>query len=621
MLKLNNIHDYIVTAVIDDIDNFHLPIKAIASFSSLPQIENDENYDRHLFNYMNFLTYVLLHDSTSPSSIAEKFDLLIDERFPEARRYNFRLRPLGDIYFNGDLNDSPPVRHGNLSLVYALVAVAGFILLIAIVNFINLATANASVRHQEIGVRKAMGAARETLIFQFLTESVILSLVAFLLGIVLVEMFLPVFNNLLSVSLFFNPFYSYRVFFSLSVLVLITGFLAGLYPAFYLSSMNARLVPKGEITRGRRALRFRRTLIVLQFTISIALIICTIAVQGQIDFMLNKNLGFNKEDIITVRLNRDVYSVADVFRDNLVRHDAIASVSMSNNLPGYITWFNTWITEGESKPHKYLPVDPEYIDLMGIELVGGRNFDWKRTADQEYTFILNEEAVRYFGFDDPAGKEYMVGGPRPVRIIGVVKDFHFRSLHEPVGPLVLGWQPANLGIVSIKINPDRKEEALNYIREQWEIISPESFFEYSFLDEEIDKLYRSEIRIGKLFRYFALVAIIIASMGLYGLSTFIANQRTKEIGIRKVLGSSAMQIVILFSSEFAKWVILANLIAWPLAYMAMDKWLDNFPFRNEPGLFVFIGSGLIALMIALITVSSQAWKTAGINPSHILRNE
>ena len=621
MIRFNDNHDYTVTAIIKDVDNFHLPVDAVGSFASLPYVENDDDHDRHLFSYMNFFTYVLLDGNSDHEVVAEKFDRLIDDRFPDARRFSFRLRPLNDIYFNTDLQDSPPVRHGNLSLVYTLIAVAGLILLIAIVNFINLSTANASVRYAEIGIRKVMGAAKSNLTTQFLTESVIISALAFFIGVVIVETLLPVFNDLLTTHLSFNPFDSWTLFFALLSLIIVTGVLAGLYPALYLSSLKSSSILKGEITRGRGALYFRRVLIVFQFTISIALIIGTIMVHRQVEYMRNKPLGFNKQDVVTVRLNRDVFSSMDIFRDNLEKYDAIESVSMSNNLPGYVTWFNTWMIEGEEKPHRFLPVDPEYIDLMEIKIKSGRNFDRDRMADQELTFILNEQAVKYFGFEDPAGKEFMVGGPSPVRIIGVIEDFHFRSLHEPVGPLVLGWRDNSLGIANIRISGGDASEAVSFIRQEWEAISPGSYFEYRYLDEEIDKLYRSEIRIGKLFRYFALLAIIISCMGLYGLSTFVTLQRTKEIGIRKVLGSSVTQIVFLLTSEFARWVIASNFISWPLAYIVMKGWLENFPYRIELGLEVFVFAGLIALLVALITVGGQSWRRAVINPAYTLRNE
>lgn len=621
MITFNDNREYTVTAIIEDIENFHLPVKALGSFSSLPYIENNDDHDRYLFSYMNFFTYVLFHENADPLILADKFNGLIDERFPDTRSFSFRFRPLGDIYFNRTLNDSPPVIHGNLPLVYTLIVVAGFILLIAIVNFINLATANASSRSREIGVRKIMGAARKNLVFQHLAESVLMSFAAFILGIALVELLLPVFNNLLTSALTFDPFSSLSFFLALLLLIIGTGLLAGIYPAFYLSSMKVHSVLKGAVSGGRGALRFRRVLIIFQFTISIILIISTLTVSRQVGFMRDKDLGFIKDDLITVRLNREIFASSYVFRENLMQHDAVVSVSMSNNMPGYVTWFNSWVIEGESKPHKFLPVDPDYINVMGLELVDGRNFDHNRIADSENAFILNEEAVRYFGFDDPSGKEFHVGGQQPVRIIGVVKDFHFRSLHEPIGPLVLGWSPNNLSLANIRINQRMREEAIEHVREQWEILSPGSFFDYRFLDEEIDNLYRSEIRIGSLFRYFALVAVIIACMGLYGLSTFVSLRRTKEVGIRKVLGSSIYRIILLLVSEFTRWVIISNIIAWPLAYLAMSRWLENFPYRIDQRPAVFLLAGVIALLISVLTVGSQAWKTASLNPANTLRNE
>ncbi len=621
ILKFNNLHEYIITAVIKDVKNTHLPVSAIGSFGTLPVIEKDENHDRHLFSYMNFITYVSLHKDSDSHDLAIRFNNLLDERYPERSSFEVMLRPLSDIYFNRHLNDSPPTLHGNLPLLNTLIAVAGMIMLIAIFNFINLATANASVRAAEIGIRKVMGANKNNLVFQFLAESLIVSMIAFILAIVLVELLLPVFNNLLRTDLMFNPFISYRFFWALLVLIILTGFLAGLYPAFYLSSLKPNTIIKGERTRGRGALFFRRSLIVLQFTISIVLIAVTLIVERQVNYMRNKYPGFQKNNVVLVWLNSDVYSARDVFIENLMHHNGIVSVSLSNNLPGYVTWFNVWLVEGENKPHKFLPVDPDYIDLMGIEITKGRNFDWNRIADQEYTYILNEEAVRYFGFDDPVGKEFMIGGQTSVRIIGVVEDFHFRSLHEPIGPLVLGWQPRSLRLANIRISNDNPFNTVNLIRDQWESISPGSPFEYKFLEDELDRLYFSEIRLGELFRYFALLAMIIACMGLYGLSTFISLQKTQEIGIRKVLGAGINRIVFFMAWEFARWVILANIIAWPVAYLVMSRWLENFPYRTVPDISIFIIAGLMALLIAIITVSSQAWKMANINPANTLRNE
>ncbi len=617
----DNNRKYTVTAIIEDPENFHLPVKGLGSFSTLQHIENNDDFDSYLFSYMNFFTYVLLHETADPETMAEKFNDLVDERFPDARFFSFRFRPLSNIYFNRDLDDSPPVRHGNLPLVQTLIVIAGLILIIAIVNFVNLATANASARMGEIGVRKVVGADRKDLVFQFLAESVVLSFMAFLVGIIMAELLLPVFNNLLLTDLNLSSFGSVPFFFSVLLLVLLTGILAGIYPAFYLASLGTSAVLKKGGTGGMGALWFRRTLIVLQFTISVVLIAGTLLVSRQVSYMRNKDLGFDKDNVLLVRINSDISRSVDAFRDRLMEHDAVESVSLSNNLPGYVTWFNTWVIEGERKTHRFLPVDPEYIDLMDIEIISGRNFDIDRPADREFTYILNEEAVRFFGFDDPVGEEFMVGGQQPVRIIGVVNNFHFRSLHEPVGPLVMGWQPRNLRLVNIRTNGLDQAGVIEHVGNLWEEFSPGTPFEYMFLDNEIDNLYISEIRMSSLFGYFAILAVIIACMGLYGLSIFVTNRRTREIAIRKVMGAGEFPVVIMLTAEFVRWVLLSIFIAWPVALFVITRWLENFPYRIEPGIFALALPGLLALLISTLTVGGRAWKVARLNPADSIRYE
>jgi putative ABC transport system permease protein len=618
ILRLNNKHEYTVTAIIKDVKNFHLPVSAIASFSSLPHVENDDNHDRYLFNYMNFPTYILLQDGVNHNILARDFERHIDELFPDQRNFRISLRPLGDIYFNNNLKDSPPTRHGNLPLLNTLIAVVCFIMLIAIVNFINLSTAGYITRARETGIRRMLGAERKSLIFQFLAESLIMCLIALIIAIAAVELLLPVFNNLLFSELNAGSFLT-----PLNILLLIsaafaTGLVAGLYPAFYLSAGTG--MNKVRRNNLRRGIKLRTLLIVVQFTISIVLIIGTLVVRNQVDYMKNKNTGFDRENVMVVRFNTELLDQSDVFRERLSGYQGIKSVSLSNNLPGYIRWFNTWMIDGQQKPHNFLPVDPDYLDMMNIKLVSGRNFDWTRMADQENSFILNEKAVKYFGFEDPAGKEFIINSSS-VRIIGVIEDFHFKPLQEEIGPLVLGWRPRNLGLANIRISEDDREGTISFVKGLWDELSPGTPFEYSFLVDELDKLYLSEIRIEKLFRYFALLAILIACMGLYGLSTFIAGQRSKEIGIRKVLGSSITGIMVLLISEFSRWVLIANVIAWPVAWFFSKTWLESFPYRVEPGMEIFIGAGIFALLIAVLTVSGEAWHTARMNPAVTLKNE
>ncbi|MGF1587394.1 MAG: ABC transporter permease [Bacteroidales bacterium] len=618
ILRFDNRHDYTVTAIIKDEKRSHLPVSAIGSFSSLPYVENDENHDRHLFSYMNFPTYFLLQEGSNHNSLARDFERHIDELFPDQRNFNISLRPLNDIYFNNNLKDSPPTRHGNLTLLNTLLAVVCFIMLIAIVNFINLATAGYITRARETGIRKMLGADRRSLIFQFLTESIILTLIALMIAIAAVELLLPVFNKLLLSDLAAGSFMTLRNILLLISAAVATGLIAGLYPAIYLSAGSG--ISKVRSSNTRRDIRLRTLLIVVQFTITIILIIGTLVVRDQVNYMKNKDTGFDKENVLIVRFNSDLFRQRDVFRERLSGYQDVRSVSLSNNLPGYIRWFNTWMIDGEQKPHNFLPVDPDYLDMMNIRLVSGRNFDWTRIADQENTFILNEEAVKYFGFEDPAGKEFIINGS-PIRIIGVVEDFHFKPMHEEIGPLVLGWRPNNLGLANIRIGDDDKEGSIAYVKSVWNELSPGAPFEYAFLDDELDKLYLSEIRIEKLFRYFAMLAILIACMGLYGLSTFIAAQRTKEIGIRKVLGSSINGIMVLLISEFSRWVLVANIIAWPVAWFFSKTWLENFPYRIAPGIEIFAGAGIFALLIAVITVSGEAWHSARMNPAVTLKNE
>jgi putative ABC transport system permease protein len=618
ILRFDNRHDYTVTAIIKDEKNFHLPVSAIGSFSSLPYVENDENHDRYLFNYMNFPTYILLQEGANHNILARDFEKHVDELFPDQRSFSISLRPLGDIYFNNNLKDSPPTRHGNLTLLNTLLVVVCFIMLIAIVNFVNLATAGSITRARETGIRRILGSGRKNLIFQVLVESLIISLIALMIAIAAVELLLPVFNKLLlsdlTVSTLLAP---------LNILLLIsaavaTGFIAGLYPSFYLSAGSG--INKVRKSNTRRGIRLRTLLIVIQFTITIILIIGTLVVRDQVNYMKNKNAGFDKENVMIVRFNADLRGQRDVFRERLSGYQGVRSVSLSNNLPGYIRWFNTWMIDGEQRPHNFLPVDPDYLDMMNIRLVSGRNFDWARIADQENTFILNEKAVKYFGFEDPAGKEFIINSSS-VRIIGVVEDFHFKPMQEEIGPLVLGWMPRNLNLANIRIVEDDMEGTIAYVKSLWDELSPGAPFEYAFLDDELDKLYVSEVRIEKLFRYFAMLAILIACMGLYGLSTFIAGQRTKEISIRKVLGSSINGIMVLLISEFSRWVLVANIIAWPVAWFFSKTWLENFPYRIDPGIEIFAGAGIIALLIAVITVSGEAWHTARINPAVTLKNE
>ncbi len=623
-VRFNNLHDFTVTGVIEDFGNSHISIDYLTSFSTLPEMSNDPHFDEHLFRNMNYPTYFILSEEADPSELASAMNSQIEKEFPDLYTSNpafrFSLKNLHSVYFDRD-SQSGYSKTGNLPLVWMLTAVALFIILIASFNYINLSTASAGSRAKEIGIRKLLGAGRKMIIFQFLAESVMLCLAAFIVAIVFVELFIPVFNNMVSANftadLLTRPA---TLLISLGGVIL-TGILAGIYPAFYLSSFAPASILKGEKTKGKGAVNFRRFFIVLQFSITAILIIGTLIANSQVNFLKNKDLGFNNEKVITLRLNREILRNADAFREALLGYPEIEKYSMSNNIPGYVGWFEGWLIDEEIKQFKFMSVDPDYLDLMEIELSEGRGFSWERLSDMDNAFIINEEAVRYFGFDSPSGKEFDVGIGKPARILGVVKDFHFRSLHEPIGPFVMDWNPDNLRVANIRISGKNIPGTMEFIKKEWGKFSPSFPFEYAFLEDETKRLYRAETSITTLFSSFAILAIIIACLGLYGLASFVANQKTKEIGIRKAMGASVSSVMLMLSAEFAKWVIISNIIAWPVAYIIASRWLENFPYRISPGAGIFILAGIIALVIAVVTVAGQSYRTANLNPAVTLRDE
>jgi len=440
-------------------------------------------------------------------------------------------------------------------------------------------------------------------------------------AVVIIELMLPQFNYLLATNVEIHYFNDPFLLPGLIAGVLIVGLLAGLYPAFYLTSYDPASVIKGEITKGKSAIRFRKALIVFQFSISIILIVSTLVIYNQLEYMKSKDMGFEQERIIHLRLNRDIRSQWDAFEYELSSHPDILGVSRGNALPGYIGWQESWRVNDEFKQFTFLPLDPDYIELLGLEIIQGRNFSWERESDKQDTYILNESAVSYFGFDDPVGKEFHLEPYGTTRIIGIVKDFHFQSLHSPIGPLVLTWRENVLSQAMIRISDRGIGSTLAFLRDTWHTFSPEYPFEYHFLDDSIKRLYQSEERFGNLFLSFAILALFIACLGLFGLASFTTQQKTKEIGVRKILGSSVSQIVLLLTREFTRWVLIANIIAWPVAYYGMNRWLENFAYRVDVQFSIFIVSALFALLIAITTVGYQTVKAAMANPVESLRYE
>ncbi len=626
-------NDMIITGVIKDPPNFHLQFDMILSFVTQGALYGEE----HLYTYKTYQynTYVEIAEHADPDSVNKKVDAFFHKKFLELygdpdedeSAWSASLRPLKDIYFARHVRDSG-TRHGNRQFVYIFIIIAVFIILIACINFVNISTARASRRAMEVGIKKVAGSDRSRLVIQFLSESVLITFLATLLGLLMVEAVFPEFENLVGTDL--RIAYLEKPVTLLLILsgIIGLGVLAGLYPAFYLTVFKPVSVLKGEMTRGRSARTMRKILIIFQFAISVILIIGTIIVYRQLNYLGKKDLGFKKEFVVTAGLNNEILQKGEIFKENLLNYPQIEKVSYSYTVPGAGDNYESYTLDGIDVNPVVYTVDPDYIDLMGIELLEGRNFSWDLETDKQSACLINETLAKELDMDSLVGKSfdhpswYITAFPvTKINIIGIVKDFHYKSLRQVIGPLMFGWGDGWVNFINIRIKPDNISEALAAIEKEWKEISPQYPFEYSFMDENFDRMYRTDQKLGKIFRYFAALAIFIAILGLFGLAAFIAEQRTKEIGIRKAMGATISGVSVLLVKEFT-WLILASsVIAWILAWLWAKNWLQEFAYRMELNIWIFIAATLLALVIAWITVISQTIKAANTNPADSLRYE
>ncbi len=624
-----------VTGVMENVPgNSHIHFNMLRSMASYEQSRSE-----HWLNN-NTLTYLLLHEGASPVALEAKFpDLVIKYVGPEVEqfmgvsmesfgnegnKYGFFLQPILDIHLHSDLRDEPePV--GDITYVYIFAAIGLFIILLACINFMNLATARSANRAKEVGIRKTLGSLRIHLVRQFLTESVILSLIATILALAAATLLLDPFNNIagkeISSSLFGKPWF----ILSLIGLILVVGIVAGSYPAFYLSSFRPVEVLKGKLKAGMKSSGIRNILVVFQFFISITLIICTLLVYEQLEYTRTKNLGFEKENVVVMK---GLWQLSEekqkTFKQELVSQSQVVNASISNHVPpgtNNTTIFRKKGTEQDILISCY-NVDHEHLPTMQIELLEGRNFSRDFPTDTA-AILLNEAAVREFGFDEPLNETVLFFGGREMqelKVIGVYKDFNYESLRNEINPLGLMLTTRG-GNLSVRIASGDVNETLQIIEGKWSNYAPGEPFQYTFLDEDYDALFRAEQRLGKVFSIFTGLAIIVACLGLLGLAAFMAEQRTKEIGIRKVMGASVASVMLLLSKDFTKLVVIAFVLSIPVAYFIMDYWLEGFAFRIAIGPGIFILSGLSALLIAWLTVSWQSAKAATANPVKSLRSE
>ena len=532
------------------------------------------------------------------------------------------LQPIGDVHLYAEIQDAHT--HGDIRYVRLFGAVAGFILLLACINFINLSTARSAGRAKEVGLRKVIGSRRGGLIRQFLLESLVLSFFSFLLAIALAWLLLPLFNKMAATSLSF-PWGEWWLFPAMTGAAIVVGVLAGIYPSIYLSGFKPVQVLKGQVSMGARGGRLRSVLVVFQFATSIILIIATFVIHGQMGFLLNRKLGFDKDQVVQVQGVGSLDKQMHTFREELEKVPGVRNAALSDFLPisGSKRNMNTIYNEGKDKEEAGIGtqmwnVDENYIPTMGIQMVAGRNFS-KDLLSDSLNIIINESMAKKMGFKDPLG--HRIGrGTWQHRVIGVMKDFNFESMKQDIGPLCFKigtW--ANT--ISVKVNAADMKVVLGRIGSVWKSYSPHQEFRYVFMDESFARMYADVQRTGLLFTSFSVLAVIIACLGLFALSAFMAEQRSREIGIRKVLGATVAQMASLLSMNFVKLVMIAFVIASPIAWWGMHKWLQDFVYRIDISGWIFLVSGGLVGVIALLTISFQAMRAATANPAKSLRAE
>ena len=627
-LTINDSNIYKITGVIKDIPSqSHFNYDFFLSFSSRGESKSTSWGYSGLHNYLQLkpgadvkklegeLTKMDIKNSFNPTAWTTGDNHL-----------KIVLTPLLDIHLR-DSSQYALSPAGSMQYVYIFSMIAIFILLIACVNFMNLSTARSSNRAKEVGVRKVLGSARKYLVAQFLTESLLVTLTSTILAVGLAWILLPLFNQMAGKQLAFTSDNLTWLLPSLLVIVLVVGFLAGSYPAFFLSAFQPIDVLKGKIAKGFKGSFLRSFLVIFQFSISIFLIIGTLVIYNQLNYIHNKSLGFDRNQVLVVKNTNVLGKQADILKKELKQLPGVVNTSMSSYQPTGDENLKTGLFPDATIDIKkdilteFWTVDEDYINTMGIQLVDGRNFSNQMATDSA-AIIVNQAFIEKFGRKNPIDQTVYrdFDKVRPYHIIGVVKDFNYASLHEKIAPLALVYAPDN-GALSVRMHTSNLTGLMLQIENKWKQVSPNQQFSYSFMDEDFDATYRTEQRIGTIFISFSTLAIVIACLGLFGLAAYAAEQRNKEIGIRKVLGASVSTIVGMLSMDFIKLVLISILIATPLAWWAMNRWLQDFAYRVNIQWYVLATAGIIAVLIAFFTISFQSVKAALGNPVDSLRSE
>jgi len=619
-LHINDRFEFTVSGVIKDVpSNSDIQFTIVLPWSYMKNYNfyREDVWDDHLYN-----TFIMLDENASGKNVEKKIINIFNDQ-GRNNKVDIYLQPLSEMHLY-PVDGSE--KQGNIIQVYILSIIAIFILLIACINFINLSTARSRYRSREVGMRKVVGGTRKNLIRQFYSESFIISFISFLGAIIVVLLILPAFNNFAGKQLSLNILNNRLLLILMFCVTIFTGLGSGSYPAFYLSSFKPVDVLKGTMSTGIKKSALRRLLVIFQFVLSIIIVICTLVVYTQLDFMLNMNLGWEKENLFSIEMGGQSNKAYNVLKNKLMENINIEGVSAGYSRNTSFSASTSGIDWAGKDPKvslsvNYNFVDYDFIETSKLDVVNGRSFSKDFTADTTGAFIINETLANRMGIDPLVGASFKFWNIQG-RIIGVVKDFHFQSLRTEISPLVLMRMRENSWrYLIIRIKPENRVSTLAFIEDTWKETVSDYPFEINYMDNDFASLYRPENRIGILLKYSAILMIFITCLGLFGLVSFTVEKRKKEIGIRKVLGATIPVIIRLISKEFFILIAVSNLIAWPVSYFIMNQWLNNFAYRMETGISIFLLSGISTLFIALLTISLQAVRAATANPVDSLKYE
>ncbi len=634
MLKFSDTINLMVTGIIKDVPiNSHIKFDCLISRSTMVDMSKHspgwmENNEMNWFN-CDTHTYFLLSDNTDPKVLEPKINKFMDKEMADTKKnigmwFNIGLQPLTDVHLKSHLEaELKDTVNGDIIYVYIFSATAILILLIACCNFINLSTARSLNRSKEIGLRKVIGALRSQLIFQFLGESLVYSIMASLISVLMVLLAIPLFNSFIGSQLTFSLT---LVWIYLGIICLV-GILAGLYPALLMSSFAPIKSLKGNVSHGILDILFRKGLVVFQFSIAIILIIGTFLILQQLKFIQNRNIGINKERMVSIEIQQADMPKASVVLKELQKNPKVVNGSVNSfSFKGIanITLVPEGAAPNEMTASHVILVDENFVKTFGIEIVAGRDFSKDFPSDPNEAFLINEASIKAYGWKTAQasiGKKIDWGGMKSGKVVGVVKDFNFASMHDQIQPLLIHIYPPWFRYVTLRLKTDDLSGTMNEIEKTWKSVMSESYFKYAFLEDDFNNLYKSEQNMRSVLSAFTFLSVLVACLGLFGLTSYSIKQRVKEIGVRKVLGASIPNIIKLLSKDFMKLVFVSFIIAVPVGWYAVHKWLEDFAFKISIGWLVFFIAGLAAMLIAFVTISIQASKAASANPVKSLRTE